>query len=90
MIRKTPTQRLEWIGRRSEFSTARKLLADLLRQYEIFLTVTNASEDAIIDRFLDKAKSQKLMSDAYKFGDLVFEVLNRVGSDTKFFRLLVV
>lgn len=90
MIRRTPTRRMEWLSRKPAFSRAHKTIAELKRQYEVFLKVTNVPEETLIDRFLDKSENQKLMKDAFRFGDLMYEVLKLTGGDTQFYRLMVV
>ena len=90
MISLTPTERLEWLLRRPDLTHVHTAIRKLLDQYERFLKTTNASEDRLIRKFLDKRTSQSYMTDAYKFGDLVFEVLTGIGSGSRFHRLLVV
>jgi hypothetical protein len=90
MIRRTPTQRLEWLRRKRGFQKASGVISRLIQQYEVFLEATDASEDALIERFLDKAQSQKYMREAFKFGDLMFDALAQIGRNTNFYRLLVV
>lgn len=90
MIAMTPTQRLEWLLDKPYLSQAHTAIKNLLDQYEIFLETTNAAEKDLVERFLDSSKSREYMSNAYKFGDLVFEVLKSIGSENHFHRLLVV
>lgn len=90
MVERTPMQRLEWLNRKPLFSKAKKKIADLKRQYEMFLQVTNAPDDALLDKFLSKAENDKLMKDAFRFGDLMFDLLQTVGSGTPLYRLMVV
>ncbi len=90
MIRLTPTQRLEWLLEQSYLASARDTIAKLLNQYEHFLEMTNATEQDLVDRFLDKKTSREYMDAAYKFGDLVFEALTSIGNGNRFHRLLVV
>ncbi len=90
MINLTPTERLEWLLGRPELAHAHDAIKKLLDQYERFLETTNADEKELVRRFMDKATSQSHMSAAYKFGDLVFEVLTSIGKGNQFHRLLVV
>jgi hypothetical protein len=90
MINLTPTERLEWLLGKRNLARAHRAIKKLLLQYERFLETTNATEQQLVDRFMNKKTSQTYMSDAYKFGDLVFDVLTSIGSGNKFHRLLVV
>jgi predicted nucleotidyltransferase len=90
MIGLTPTERLEWLLTRADLTHAHGAISKLLDQYEVFLKTTNASEDDLVKRFLDKETSKAYLSAAYKFGDLVFEALTAIGSESQFHRLLVV
>jgi hypothetical protein len=90
MIKLTPTGRLEFLLSQKQLADAHSTIERLLAQYEHFLDTTNASESELIDRFLDKKVSQELMDAAYRFGDLMFEALNRIGQGDRFHRLLVV
>ncbi len=90
MINLTPTQRLEWLLARRNLAHAHCAINKLLQQYERFLKTTNAEEKELIRRFMDKSISQSYMGAAYKFGDLVFDVLTSIGNGSRFHRLLVV
>jgi hypothetical protein len=90
MIALTPTERLEWILRQPDLSRAHAQVTDLLAQYEVFLETTNNEEDELVRRFMDKSMSRSYMKHAYKFGDIVFQVLTSIGGDNRFYRLLVV
>jgi hypothetical protein len=90
MINRTPTERLEWLLGRRSLARAHSVIKKLLRQYELFLKTTNASEEELIRRFMDKKASISYMRDAYKFGDLVFDALATIGGGNRFHRLLVV
>lgn len=87
MTELTPTERLEWIRSQSEFSHARAGIDALLVQYEQFLRATNADEDRLVEKFM---KNRLRMDEVYKFGDQVFEILNKIGNSNKLHRLLVV
>jgi len=90
MINLTPTERLEWLLNRPELARAHGAITKLLEQYERFLETTNVSENELVARFKDKRASQSYMSASYRFGDLVFDALNSIGSGNRFHRLLVV
>ena len=90
MIKLTPTERLEWLLGRPDSAHAHSGISKLLDQYERFLETTNADEKELIRRFMDKKTSQSYLSAAYKFGDVVFEVLTSIGNRNRFHRLLVV
>jgi hypothetical protein len=90
MIGHTPTERLEWLLDQPSLSHAHGKVNDLLAQYEEFLSATNANEEELIRRFTEKKASAAYMSAAFKFGDLVFEVLTSIGDGNRFHRLLVV
>lgn len=90
MIEMTPTKRLEWLLGQEYLASAHSIVSDLTAKYERFLETTDAEEGQLIDRFLDKERSREYMAAAYKFGDLMFDALNSIGSGNKFHRLLVV
>ena len=90
MITLTPTERLEWLLDRPELADAHGAISKLLEQYERFLKTMNAGEEELVAKFMNKKTSQSYMSEAYTFGDLVFEALTTIGKGTRFHRLLVV
>lgn len=90
MIFLTPTERLEWILGQPDLKRAHENVSELLAQYERFLQKTNHPEDALISDFMNKATSQLYMSDASKFGDILFKVLTSIGGENRFYRLLLV
>jgi len=90
MIKLTPTQRLEWLREQPDLANGRTTITNLLDQYERFLETTSAEEKDLVSRFMDKDTSRKYLSDASKFGDLVFEALTRIGDGNQFHRVLVV
>ena len=90
MVRLTPTQQLEWLLDRGELGGAHQTVRRLLDHYDNFLDVTNAEERDLVRRFMDREASQRYMEGAYRFGDLMYEALNQVGTGNPFFRLLVV
>jgi len=90
MIRLTPTKRLEWLRGQTTAVDAQGKIDSLLEQYERFLEVTNAEEKTLVDMFMDKNQSRIYLDEAYKFGDLVYDVLTAIGKESRFHRLLVV
>ena len=90
MIAITPTKRLEWLLTQRHLAEAHSAIQTLLDQYEIFLETTNFAEKELLEKFSDSSRARTYMSDASKFGDLVFEVLRSIGADNPFHRLLVV
>jgi hypothetical protein len=89
MISLTPTQRLEWLLGRPSLAHAHQKVSELLAQYESFLSTTNADEEELIRKFMEKT-STSYIGAAFKFGDLVFDVLTSIGDGNRFHRLLVV
>jgi hypothetical protein len=55
-----------------------------------FLEGTNAPEDELIKRFMDKETARRYMEEASKLGDLTFEALTLIRNGNQFDRLLVV
>jgi hypothetical protein len=52
--------------------------------------MTNAPEDALIQKFTDKGVAGQYFEEANKFGDLVFDAFTRIGKGSRFHRLLVI
>jgi hypothetical protein len=90
MIGLTPTERIESLLARQDLGHAHATMRKLLERYEEFLATTNADEKTLLIRFLDKDASSSYTSAAHEFGDLVFELLTRLGQGNKFHRLLAV
>jgi predicted nucleotidyltransferase len=92
MIELTPSQRLEWLISQPELVDAHNEIAELVKCYEDFLRLTDASEKELVERFLDKEQSKKYFDSANRFGDLMFEVLEAIGKkkENRFYRLLIV
>jgi predicted nucleotidyltransferase len=90
MVDLTPTERLEWLARQAEASDAGPQIKELLGLYEQFLAHTDASEGELVARFMDAGTSKTYSESQYRFGDLVFEVLQVIGEGNRFHRLLVV
>jgi predicted nucleotidyltransferase len=90
MIELTPTERLEWLRGQPYLSDTWAVLDVLLEQYEFFLESTNAPEEELIERFMDKEKSREYLEAAGKFGDSVRDALDGIGKRSRFHRLIVV
>jgi predicted nucleotidyltransferase len=90
MTRLTPTQRLEWILKEKFCETSHVPIKDLLGYYERFLADTDSPEDVLVERFLTSKKSDQPFSGANELGDLVFEIIEKIGQGNRFHRLLVV
>jgi len=90
MIEMTPIMRLVWLLDRPHLADAQGAISELLAQYEQFLMVTNASSEELIAAFLDRDRSRAYMGAAYRFGDLMFDLLQKIGKESRFHRLLVV
>jgi len=73
-----------------DLAMVRDSINERLGRYEMFLETTNADEEDLLNRFSDKKTSQSYMSEAYGFGDLVFQILTSTGRGNRFHRLLVV
>ncbi len=79
-----------WLLLQDFAAPASGTIKELLAQYEEFLSVTNAKEDQLIERFLDKGTSTRLINAANVFGDSIFKLLTSLGQGSRFHRLLVV
>jgi len=95
MVRRSPTQRLEWLKSYPGSTSAGTQVDALLAKYERFLEATDASEDKLIEKFLDRPTSQRLFKEASQFGDEMFALLDTIGRDggggvNPFYRLLLV
>lgn len=73
-----------------ELAAAKETIGRLIESYERFLGNTDASEDELVARFLDREEKKKYWESAFEFGDSVFAVLNAIGNGNHFHRLLVV
>jgi hypothetical protein len=90
MIMLSPTQRLEWLLSQDHIADAHALITKLIARYEEFLDRTDKSEEELLDKFMDKTQSNEFSPSAFDFGDLVFEVLDKIGNKNSLHRLLVV
>lgn len=90
MIRITPLERLEWIQGQHELVSAHDYAAKLVRQYEVFLEMTSIGESKLSEVFMNKEKSSAYASESRKFGNLMYDVLQSVGGDSLYYRMVVV
>ncbi|HLZ91684.1 MAG TPA: nucleotidyltransferase domain-containing protein [Candidatus Acidoferrum sp.] len=90
MTRLTPTRRIEWVLGQGHCSRAHSKVRDLLASYEDFLTSTEAPEETLIERFLDREQAQREFKPANQLGNLMFDIVEIIGQRNRFHRLLVV
>ena len=90
MVNLRPIERLDFLLRDKKFILAHRKINELLAHYERFLDRSQTAEDVLIKQFLDKKKSKEFFAQANTFGNVVFEVLELIGKDERFFRLLTV
>jgi len=86
MTRLTPTERLQAV-RNAETST---LVDRLLELYVEFLESINAPKSELLARFDDPGYRGVRRASGQNFGDLMFELLQQIGSKSRLFRYLVV
>jgi hypothetical protein len=90
MVSLSPTARLEWLLSQPNLAEAHGPIRELLRRYEEFLILTDASKPELLRLFGDKARTSHYWESAYRFGDVAFKVLEKIGKNNRFHRLLVV
>jgi predicted nucleotidyltransferase len=90
MARLSPTERLEWIPSVRDLAAARAHVDRIIEHYERFLADTDAHEEKLIDRFLDKAQSRELFQRANNLGNLMFQLIQSIGNGNDLHRLIVV
>jgi hypothetical protein len=90
MVRETPTERLEHLLRDERFASAHPKINELIACYENFLEKTDAQENTLIEQFLDRDKSKEFSLQINAFGDLVHQVLQIIGNQSRLYRLLIV
>lgn len=90
MVKRSPTQRLEWLKGDSDDASTKKHVADVLECYERFLEDTDKSEVQLINEFLDEEKARTYRQNADELGGKVYDLMTAVGGNSKFYRLLVV
>ena len=84
IIRRTPTERLEWLRDLPHLASSRNTIDALLDQYAIFLKTTDAPQDELVTQFLDREISRRHFDAASKFGELMFDALNSIGQGNTF------
>lgn len=86
----TPTGRLEWLLKQPYLAKAHSAIDKLMKQYDEFLSRTEASEEELIEIFKDKTKYEVLFKVGTELGAYVLEALNAIGERNIFHRLLIV
>jgi hypothetical protein len=90
MVRKRPTERLEYLLQEKTFESAHAKIRELMTCYEKFLEKTNVQESTLIHQFLDKNMSKEFSLQINEFGDLIAEILRLIGDNSRLYRLLLV
>lgn len=85
----TPLQRVEWL-KGQEPGVAAGLLSKIENEYEVFLEVTDCSQELLEESFRNATKQRELLERSYTFADSVFETINCIGKGSKMHRMLVV
>lgn len=88
MTRLTPTERLKWLLEKKEFETIHSTVIELLDKYKDFLKRTDQTPCQLEADF--ERNSSNWAAESYVFGDLMFQALQELGKDNKFYRLIVV
>ncbi len=86
----SPTERLETLLEQNHIAHAHETIGALLKQYEVFLAATDASEGEMVARFLDLARAREYFQSANVLGDLTFKALSLIGGENPFHRILMV
>jgi predicted nucleotidyltransferase len=87
MTKLTPTERLQSL--RSDGAVA-ALVDEILDRYVEFLESTDAPKDDLLARFSDPSYRGIRRESGQNFGDLMFDLLEKIGSKSRLFRYLVV
>ncbi|QFS88100.1 MULTISPECIES: nucleotidyltransferase domain-containing protein [unclassified Marinobacter] len=92
LIRMTPRERLEQIAK--NLPNTAGLINDILKKYSVFIEKTGLSEEDINKEFENKERVEALFKGANHFGDLMFDLLEKIdketSSDIKLIRHLVI
>jgi hypothetical protein len=83
----TPTERLDRLRANPE---AENLVDLILQRYVESLESTDAPKNELLARFENPGYRGIRRESGQNFGDLMFELLERVGGKTKLFRYLMV
>lgn len=89
MVRKSPTERLEWIATRPQFPH-RTIISQILERYEQFLDETDRSERELVALFMERESTKAFTGKAHKVGDAVAGLLQKMGADNELYRYLIV
>jgi predicted nucleotidyltransferase len=84
----TPLDRL--LAVREANPDRREDIDRLLLAYAVFLETTDAAKKDLLDRFADDAYHETKREEAHRFGNLVFDLLSKLASESPLFRYLVV
>jgi predicted nucleotidyltransferase len=90
MVSLTPTQRLDWLVSEPKAAKAHSGIQELIKKYEFFLHLTDASKTELVRLFGDNQRTTEYWESAYAFGDLAYQILDTLGRKSRFYRLLVV
>lgn len=88
MVKLTPTERLEWI--RSAEEDSKDHVDKILERYASFLDNTNVEPAKLRDAFKESETAEPFTSVDDQLGISMYGLLKQIGSDSDFFRLLVV
>lgn len=90
LFKSHPIGRLEALVEEGLMFGADALISDMIDKYGVFLDKTNRKEDGLIDEFMDKKKASDLMDEWKKFGEATFKVVNKIGDENAFHRMILV
>lgn len=90
MIRLSPTERLEWLLQQESLEAAHAGVSGLLKRYETFLENTAIEEHLLTQSFLNPKVSKDYFDQASQFGNDMASLLETIGRDGRFYRLLLV
>lgn len=89
MVRKTPTERLEWLRDRAGFAHGDEV-SKLLGNYAKFLDCTAQHETALVEIFLDRERASVFTANADAVGDSFATLLRAMGEGNPLYRYVVV
>jgi predicted nucleotidyltransferase len=90
MVKLSPTERIESLLENSRFSHVHDDVRQLLSAYEEFLKKTEPREEELLEILLDKQRGAGYLADQHELGDVMSRLLVRMGSENRFFRMLIV
>lgn len=88
MTQLTPTERLQWLLKEGAFSTVHREVAQVLERYSEFLRRMDKPKAELNELF--ENHSREWVRQSYEFGDLIFDIISKIGAGSKFFRLIAV